>query len=90
MKDFHDMVNLIQTPGILKDDFTKDAIHKTFLNRCTPLAKIPLNFNDDEIETLKQYWRAHCRTVAPKGRQLEENFSAVVEFINQYLIKIGF
>lgn len=83
MKDYHDLLLLVRSQGLIRSSKLKEALIKTFENRGTALGKI--HFDSAELKSLQQLWRAHLHGLGDiaKDLALPKNIEEVIDEINQ-------
>ena len=82
MKDYHDLLLLVRSKGIIESKKLKDALAKTFKNRGTTLSAI--QFDSTGLKSLQQLWTAHLNGLGDitKELALPQNIEATIEEIN--------
>ena len=60
MKDYHDVMLMINEPGLLKPTALAEELQATFKHRNTKFT-IPIRFDDSEIIQLQNLWSNHLR-----------------------------
>ena len=90
MKDYHDMILLIEAQGILlSPSKTVESIKKTFRNRGTSIESLPLIFSQTGLQQLNKYWAAHRRKLPRVSlTKIPNSMDDVVNRINSYLKQI--
>ncbi len=83
MKDYHDLLLLVRSKGLIDSKKLKDAVAKTFKNRGTPLTII--QFDSAGLKSLRQLWAAHLRGLGDISKELAlpKDIETVIEDINQ-------
>ncbi len=83
MKDYHDLLLLVRSKGLIKSNKLKEALTKTFENRGTALGTI--HFDSAGLKSLQQLWTAHLHGLGDiaKDLALPKNIEKVIEEINQ-------
>ena len=87
MKDYHDMVLLIEAQDtLLSPSKTVGPIKKTFNNRGTSIESLPLIFSKTDLQQLNKYWAAHRRKL-PRASltKIPNTIDDAVDIINSYL-----
>ncbi len=86
MKDYHDLLLLVRSKGLLNQKKLKEALENTFTNRGTSLSTV--QFDASGIQTLQQFWSAHLHGLGDIAKELilPQNIEAVIEEINQGVI----
>jgi hypothetical protein len=82
LKDYHDLLLLVRSKGIIESKKLKDALAKTFKNRGTTLSAI--QFDSAGLKSLQQLWTAHLNGLGDitKELALPQNIEAIIEEIN--------
>lgn len=82
MKDYHDLLLLVRSKGLIESKKFKDALAKTFKNRGTTLSAI--QFDSAGLKSLQQLWTAHLNGLGDitKELALPQNIEATIEEIN--------
>lgn len=82
MKDYHDLLLLVRSKGLLKPNKLKEALTKTFENRGTALSAI--KFDPAGLKFLQQLWIAHLHGLGDiaKDLALPKNIEAAIDEIN--------
>lgn len=83
MKDYHDLILLIQAEGMLNLNNLKKALSDTFIHRSTAFR--PIEFDPVGIRVLQKLWTAHLRGLGEHDLPLPQEMSTVIQQINQYL-----
>lgn len=83
MKDYHDLILLIQTEGMIDLYKLKKALFDTFTHRATTLR--PIEFDPASIQVLQKVWMAHLKGLGEHDLPLPQEMSIVIEQINKYL-----
>lgn len=82
MKDFHDLLLLVRSKGLIKSKKLKEAIEKTFKNRGTSPSLI--QFDSAGLKSLQQLWTAHLNGLGDIAKELvlPKNIEEVIDEIN--------
>lgn len=85
MKDYHDLILLIRSGGMLDQDKLKEAVTNTFSHRGTTLKAI--QFNDPALRDIQGHWTAHLRGIGDYAEELNlpKEISLVIEEVNKYV-----
>lgn len=85
MKDYHDLLLLVRSKGLIESKKLKEALAKTFKNRGTALGAI--HFDSAGLESLQQLWRAHLHGLGDiaKDLALPSAIETLIEEINHGL-----
>lgn len=85
MKDYHDLLLLVRSNGLIEPKKLKKALAKTFKNRGTVLSAI--QFDTDGLKSLQKLWTAHLHGLGDlaKTLSLHNHIEAVIDEINQGL-----
>jgi predicted nucleotidyltransferase component of viral defense system len=83
MKDYHDLLLLVRSKGLIEQETLKKTLTKTFQNRSTSLSSI--QFDSAGIKSLQQLWTAHLHGLGDiaKNLALPKDIERVIEEINQ-------
>lgn len=83
MKDYHDLLLLVRSKGLIRSSKLKEALTKTFENRGTALGTI--HFDSAGLKSLQQLWTAHLHGLGDiaKDLALPKNIEEVIDEINQ-------
>lgn len=82
MKDYHDLLLLVRSKGLIESKKLKEALAKTFKNRGTALSAI--QFDSAGLKSLQQLWTAHLHGLGDiaKDLSLPKSIEIVIEEIN--------
>lgn len=83
MKDYHDLILLIQAEGMVNQNTLRKAILATFTHRSTSFR--PIEFDSLGIQTLQKLWAAHLKGLGEHDLLLPLEISLIIQQINQYL-----
>lgn len=88
MKDYHDLILLIRSEGMLDKDKLKEAMTNTFSHRGTMLKSI--QFDDSALRAIQRLWTAHLRDIGDYAEQLDlpKDISSIIAELNKYLMGI--
>jgi hypothetical protein len=83
MKDYHDLICLIQSE-VVKIDLLRAAIKETFSNRKTGLRFIA--FESSDVEKIQTYWTLYYDNLADETKEglsnsIEKNVAEINEFL---------
>jgi predicted nucleotidyltransferase component of viral defense system len=83
MKDYHDLLLLVRSKGLIRANKLKEALTKTFENRGTALGAI--HFDSAGLKSLQQLWTAHLHGLGDIAEDLAlpKNIEEVIDEINQ-------
>lgn len=86
MKDYHDVILLSRSTGLIQKNNLDIAIRDTFQNRGTALELI--SFNKEEVKELQRLWTAHLKILGTNNTDLDlpDEMQAVITEINYYLV----
>ncbi len=86
MKDYHDLILLSRSTGLIQHNSLHTAILETFQNRDTIFELI--SFNDNELKPLQKLWTAHLKGLGNRGNDLNlpEEMQKVIQEINIFLV----
>jgi hypothetical protein len=86
MKDYHDLILLIRSEGLIDGDKLKEAVTNTFSHRGTAL--IPIQFEDTAL--IQRFWVAHLRDIADYAEELNlpKDITLVIDELNRYVASI--
>lgn len=85
MKDYHDLILLIRSKGMLNLAKLRKAITNTFSNRGTlPRA---IEFDEISLRTLQKLWNSHIHGLGDTAQDLNlpEDILTVIEEVNKYV-----
>ncbi len=85
MKDYFDLLMLVKS-DLLHPDKLRTALNATFKYRDTSLELLPLKFDDSQLRHLQIYWTNFRRNFKGRSNMPEENFTVIVQKINEFLI----
>jgi predicted nucleotidyltransferase component of viral defense system len=85
MKDYHDLLSIIQSKEVLDIPKLKTAIQAVFKHRKTPL-QIPIHFKTASLQTLQNYWQRYQPTVAIPT-SLPSQIERLIDSINLWLMQ---
>ena len=82
MKDYHDLLLLVRSKGLIESKKLKDVLTKTFENRGTTFSSI--QFDATGLKSLQQLWTAHLHGLGDIAKDLDlpKGIEAVMEEIN--------
>lgn len=82
MKDYHDLILLLRSKGMIESKKLREALTKTFENRGTALSAI--QFDTIGLKSLQQLWTAHLNGLGDISKELALpiDIEAVIEEIN--------
>lgn len=82
MKDYHDLLLLVRSKGLIRSSKLKEALIKTFENRGTALGTI--HFDSAGLKSLQQLWTAHLHGLGDIAKDLDlpKDIETVIEEIN--------
>lgn len=83
MKDYHDLILLIQAKGMLELNKLQKALFDTFTHRSTALQFI--EFDAGGIQALQKLWTAHLRGLGVQDLPLPKEITVAIQTINQFL-----
>lgn len=85
MKDYHDLLLLMRSQGLIESNKLKEVLEKTFKNRGTSLSAI--QFDSTGLKSLQQLWTAHLRGLSDIAQELAlpKNIETVIKEINHGL-----
>lgn len=83
MKDYHDLLLLVRSKGLIESKKLKDVLTKTFENRGTALSAI--QFDSAGLKSLQQLWTAHLHGLGDIAEDLAlpKGIETVIEEINR-------
>ena len=83
MKDYHDLLLLVRSKGLIESKKLKESVIKTFENRGTSLSMI--KFDHTGLKTLQQLWTSHLHGLGDIAKELAlpKNIETVIEEINE-------
>lgn len=86
MKDYHDLILLSRSTGLIEKNNLQNAISDTFQNRGTILE--PINFNKDELRPLQKLWTVHLNSLGNKidNLDLPLEIQEVIQELNRFLM----
>ncbi|MFT4551695.1 MAG: hypothetical protein ACI9S8_000311 [Chlamydiales bacterium] len=87
MKDFFDLFLMTKETGLLEANKTKQVIETVFSHREIPL-ELPINFNEEETNTLQEYWKPFLSKLHPTlidEKSLPVNIEDLIKVINEFL-----
>jgi hypothetical protein len=82
MKDYHDLLLLVRSTGLIELKKLKESVIKTFENRGTSLSTI--QFDRTGLKSLQQLWAAHLHGLGDIAKELAlpKDIETVIEEIN--------
>ncbi len=82
MKDYHDLLLLVRSKGLIESKKLKEDMAKTFKNRGTSLSLI--QFDSAGLKSLQQLWTAHLNGLGDIAKELvlPKNIEEVIDEIN--------
>jgi predicted nucleotidyltransferase component of viral defense system len=85
MKDYHDLILLIRSKGMVDINRLKEAMANTFSNRGTILR--PIQFEETDLKAVQRLWAAHLRDIGTYADNLNlpKDISSVIGELNKYL-----
>ena len=88
MKDYHDLILLIRSEGMLDQNKLKEAMSNTFSHRGTALKSI--QFDEPALKIIQRLWIAHLRNIGDYAEELNlpRDISLVIEEVNKYVAAI--
>ena len=88
MKDYHDLILLIRSEGLVDRDKLKEALTITFSHRGTTL--MPIQFEDTALIAIQRLWAAHLRNIGNYAQELNlpNDISSVIDEVNKYIATI--
>jgi predicted nucleotidyltransferase component of viral defense system len=88
MKDYHDLILLIRSEGILDRNKLREAVTNTFSHRGTTLKSI--QFNNPALKAIQTLWAAHLRNIGDYAEELNlpKDISLIIEEVNKYVAAI--
>lgn len=86
MKDYHDVLMMIQDNYILDSHYVTNAIHQTFERRGTTVKSL-IKFEQDDLRILQENWQSHLRGVGILREKiaLPDEIDEVIKSINVLL-----
>jgi len=86
MKDYHDLVLMIREPNLLDHKKLSGAIQTTFKQRDSVIT-LPIQFEDDSMGSLQQYWTNHLRGLGGFRNRLNfsDQLDDVIVEINNFM-----
>ncbi len=86
MKDYHDLILLIRSEGLIDEGKLKEAVINTFVLRGTAL--MPIQFEDTAL--MQRLWAAHLRDIDDYAEELNlpNNITLVIDELNRYVASI--
>jgi predicted nucleotidyltransferase component of viral defense system len=88
MKDYHDLILLSRSTGLIQHDSLHTTILDTFQNRGTTFELI--SFSEDEIKPLQKLWTAHLKSLGDRfiNLGLPGEMQKAIHEINSYLVQM--
>jgi predicted nucleotidyltransferase component of viral defense system len=86
MKDYHDLILMGRSAGLLDKTELQASIEQTFKHRGTPMT-LPIKFEEAQYTTMNTYWTAHGATMGAwwNENNMPKHFKQAVLEINQFL-----
>lgn len=90
MKDYHDLILMSRTAGLLDHDRLANDVKATFSHRGTEL-RLPLDFGDGDYEDMQAHWSRHLRGLGDLAETLKlpTRIKQVVLEVNDFLRRSG-
>ncbi len=85
MKDYHDLLSIIQGTEVLDIQKLKTAIQAVFKHRKTSL-QVPIHFKTTALQTFQNYWQRYQPTVAIPV-SLPSQIEHLIDNINLWLME---
>jgi len=85
MKDYHDLILLIRSEGLIDKDKLKKAVRTTFSHRGTTFKLI--QFENTALKDIQRLWTAHLRNIGifAQALNLPTDISLVIDEVNRYV-----